>query len=181
MGTIIIFGLLAGLDNLQVMPALGAFPLDAPRRWALAAAFGACEGGMPLVGLLAGQFLRRYFLPVADWVGPVTLVVCGGALICLAWQEERALAAALARSNWVLVGLPMSLSLDNLCAGVGLGAAGYPVLVTAVVIGLISGALCLGGLFCGSWLQRRLPEQMEWASGLYLILIAVVKFCRGTA
>ncbi len=181
MGTIIIFGLLAGLDNLQITPALGALPLNAARRLALAAMFGCCEGLMPLVGMLAGQFLRRNFFSIAEWSGPLTLLACGGVMIFLAWREQTALTAAIARSNWLLVGLPVSMSLDNFCAGVGLGAAGYPALVSALVIGSISGALCLIGLFCGQWLRRRVPEQMELASGFYLILIAVVKLCRETA
>ena len=176
MGTAIIFGLLSGLDNLQVAPALGALRMRRSRRWLLAAAFGVCETVMPLAGLVAGRAFQERFALAGQWVGPITLVTCGALIIYLARHEREV--ATVVNSRWLLLGLPISMSFDNLIAGVGLGAIGYPLVVTALVIGGISAAMCLAGLFLGASIRKRFPENIEVFSGAYLVIIAVVRLIR---
>ena len=164
------FGVLAGLDNLHVSAALGVSRPRRGRLIALAAAFAACEALMPLVGLVAGGALRRA-LPALETAGPVVLLLCGAAILLHALREGGA--REVVEGRWVL-GLPLTLSLDNLFAGVGLGSAGYPVLGSALVVGLISGGMCLAGLFAGAWLRRWVPGRAEVWSGAFLVLLALV-------
>lgn len=164
------FGVLAGLDNLHVSAALG---LSRPRRGrliALAAAFAACEALMPFVGLVVGGAFRRA-LPALEAAGPVVLLLCGAAILLHALREGAA--REVVEGRWVL-GLPLTLSLDNLFAGMGLGSAGYPVVASALVVGLISGGMCLAGLFAGAWLRRWVPGRAEVWSGAFLMLLALV-------
>jgi putative Mn2+ efflux pump MntP len=74
-----------------------------------------------------------------------------------------------------LAGLPLSLSFDNLAAGVGLGSLGFPVIASALIIGLVSGSLCAVGLFAGAQLRRWMPERAELWSGVYLLALAAVR------
>ncbi|HYR09329.1 MAG TPA: manganese efflux pump [Longimicrobium sp.] len=168
------FGVLAGLDNLQVSAALG---LSRPRRGrllALAAAFAACEALMPLVGLAAGGALRRA-LPALEAVGPLVLLACGAAILLLALREGDA--RPVVEGRWML-GLPLTLSLDNLLAGAGLGSVGYPVVASALVVGTISGGMCVAGLAAGASLRRRVPGRAEVWSGAYLVVLALVSLAR---
>ena len=57
-------------------------------------------------------------------------------------------------SRWVVFGLPISLSLDNLLAGAGLGMLGLPILLSALVIGAISCMMCVAGLLIGNTVAR---------------------------
>jgi manganese efflux pump family protein len=171
------FGVLAGLDNLQVSAALG---LSRPRRGrllALAGAFAACEALMPLAGLAAGGVLRRA-LPGVEAAGSIILLLCGAAILLHALREGDA--REVVEGRWML-GLPLTLSLDNLFAGVGLGSAGYPVLTSALIVGAISGLMCVAGLFAGAWLRRWVPGRAEVWSGAFLVALALFSLVRGAA
>jgi putative Mn2+ efflux pump MntP len=176
--TVLLLGLLVGLDNLQVGAALGLVPSRARRRWLLALAFGVCETGMPLVGLALGGWIQRLAGPWADGIGAAVLALCGVVIIVSALRGEEDAAVAMdGRLAWIV--LPVSLSLDNLFAGVGLGSLGYPVIVSALIIGLVSSSLCLLGLLGGGWLGKWIPERAEILSGVYLIGLAIFRLFGG--
>ncbi|HEX8209692.1 MAG TPA: manganese efflux pump [Longimicrobium sp.] len=165
-----VFGVLSGLDNLQVSAALGLARVRPRRRLALAGAFAACEALMPLLGLACGGALRRA-VPGLEAVGPVALLLCGAAILLRALRDGDA--ARVVEGRWML-GLPLTLSLDNLFAGVGLGSAGYPVLASALVVGAISASMCVAGIFAGGWLRRFVPSRPEVWSGAFLVALALI-------
>jgi putative Mn2+ efflux pump MntP len=176
MGTIILFGLLAGLDNLQVAPALGAMQMRAKRRLMIALAFGLFEAIMPLVGLCVGYLFQKNLASAVDGIGPLILIICGVLIIYMALKEKDT--SNIVNSGWVVLGLPFSLSLDNLVAGLGLGAVGYPVVFSALIIGLISAAMCLLALFFGDLVRRWIPCNIEVISGAYLVILAIIRLIR---
>lgn len=168
-----VIGLLVGLDNLQVGAALGLRGFSAGRRWALAAAFAACETLMPLIGLWGGQQLRERAEPYADALGVAVLALSGLLVLALGCFENEEAPEAEGRA--ALLVLPISLSFDNLLAGAGLGALGYPVVLSALIIGAISGSLCAFGLFAGDRLRGFFPRQAPWLSGAFLVGLAVYR------
>lgn len=167
MKTILLLGLLTGLDNLQVTPALGVMRLTTRQRLFLALMFGLAEALMPLVGLWAGSSLRDSVEGWADYVGPVVMLLCGGGIIALSLRAADL--KPIFTSKWTLVLLPLSLSIDNLLAGVGLGASGAPLLLSALVVGGISAAMSLAGLYAGQFVRGWLPRRAELFSGAYLV------------
>ncbi len=168
-------GILIGLDNLQVSAGLGLVRMSPARRWALAGAFALCETVMPLVGLALGQAARSRAGAWADGIGIAVLALCGLLIVVFALRGGEEAKESLAGSRLALAGLPLSLSLDNLAAGVGLGSLGFPVLASALVLGLVSGSLCTAGLFAGAHLRRWIPERAELWSGVYLLALAAVR------
>jgi putative Mn2+ efflux pump MntP len=170
---LLVLGLLVGLDNLQVAAALGAGPLRPGRRWALAAAFGLCEGLMPLLGLTLGHVLRTV-APASEILGSLVLLVCGGAILVAAWRGGDA--GRITNARWLLFGLPLSLSLDNLFAGVALGALGFPILAAALTVGALSAGMCLLGLYLGAGVGRLVRHRLrgEVLGGLFLLTLAVI-------
>lgn len=188
---------LVGLDNLQVSAALGLTALPAGRRLRLAVAFGLCEGLMPLAGLALGHGVLRALGPWPERVEAGVLLACGAAILVLALRERHptqaarlaaadgaarpAGASAAAGRRWLLYGLPLSLSLDNLLAGVALGATGSPLVVSALVIGAVSTALCLAGLLGAARLAPRLPGEAGAWSGAFLVLLGLVRAWGGGA
>ena len=174
MAAVLLLGFLVGLDNLQVGAGLGLVRMSAARRWAFAGAFALCETVMPLVGLALGRKLANlaglWAGPWAEGIGIAVLALCGLLIIVLSFRGE---ATEEAGGFLALAGLPISLSFDNLAAGVGLGSLGFPVIASALTIGLISGSLCALGLFSGAWLRRWIPRRAELWSGLYLLVLAV--------
>jgi putative Mn2+ efflux pump MntP len=177
MTEVFLLGLLVGLDNLQVGAALGLLPLSVGRRWAFAGMFVLCETIMPLVGLAIGHTARMRAAAWADALGIAVLGMAGVLTVVLALRvtRERAPAGSWLERDGAVAGLPLSLSLDNLAVGVGLGSLGFSVILSAVVIGLISGALGALGLFSGTQLRRWFPEKSELWGGMYLMALAAVR------
>ena len=169
--TVLLFAVMAGADNFQVACGLGMLPIGRARRWALGASFGICEAFMSLAGLLAGSYLRIHVFGAASLAGTITLLASGFLIIYLALNDRDM--EQLANNKWVIFGLPLSLSLDNLAAGAGLGANGYPVILCAAVIGLICTAMSLAGLFLGERVRRLLPRRAGALAGAWLVLMAV--------
>jgi len=173
MTAVFLLGLLVGLDNLQVGAGLGLVRMSVARRWAFAGVFALCETVMPLLGLALGQEARARAGTWADAIGIAVLALCGLLIVVLALRGGDA--EDLAGSRFALAGLPLSLSFDNLAAGVGLGSLGFPVLASALILGLVSGSLCALGLFAGAQLRRWAPRRAELWSGLYLLALAVIR------
>jgi manganese efflux pump family protein len=174
--TVLLFAIMAGADNFQVSCGVGMLPIARAKKCALGASSGICEAVMALLGLLAGSYLRIHVLGVASAAGAIALLLSGLLIVFLAWSDRDL--EVVANSNWVILGLPLSLSLDNLVAGAGLGANGYPVLWSAAIIGFVCTAMSLGGLFLGEQVRRLLPESPGALAGAWLVLIAARSLVR---
>jgi Putative manganese efflux pump len=73
-----------------------------------------------------------------------------------------------------LFGIPLSLSLDNLLAGTGLGMLGFPPVFTAVVFGTITALMTFVGLQLGGIAARFIPIRSDLLSGMGLSIMVVV-------
>jgi putative Mn2+ efflux pump MntP len=167
---VIVLGLALGLDSFRASLAMGAAGLGAARSLRIAAAFAACDGVAPLIGLALG---RATAASVASWSGLVApaLLIGAGAWVLLRRLEDE---EGSSEGSWAAFGVPLCLGLDNLVAGVGLDTLGPPVVASAAVIGALSGALSLLGLALGRVGRLRLPERLERLSGLLLVAMGVM-------
>lgn len=173
LGVVLVFGVMAGMDNFQVACALGMLPLTRVRRLALGASFGFCESASSLAGLLTGQFVRAHVFPT-EFAGAVALLISGGAVLYLSWAERSVEGAA--NGGWMIFGLPLSLSVDNLVGGAGLGAGGFPPILSAILIGAVCWVLSFAGIFLGERGRALVPERASMVSGAWLVTLAVVSF-----
>jgi manganese efflux pump family protein len=171
LGAIFLFGVLAGLDNLQVCSSIGLLPIRRARKHLYALAFSACETLSPLAGLAIGAELLRLTNGAVAKAGPVMLLACGAAVVVLALRDDDV--SAFVNGRGLLFGLPLSLSFDNLLAGVGLGAIHFPIVTSALVIGLVSAAMSCIGLYFGAAVRRFVPKRAEVIVGAYLCLLGV--------
>jgi putative Mn2+ efflux pump MntP len=170
---IVLLGILAGADNVQVAAAVSMAPLSRARRAWFAVAFCLCEMLTPLAGLLLMRVVHARFTALVDRVAPLILVACGIGIIVLALKDDEEL-ERIVNHRWTLAALPLSLSFDNLLIGVSLGTFGYPLPLAAATIGTISAAMCLFGILGGARIRRWIPEHANVVSGLYLIAIAAL-------
>jgi len=170
---LVAIGVALGLDSFQVSLGLGLLRPTFVRQAALALAFLLCDGLAPLVGLAIGQSLAGMLHAWVEYAGPGLIGLYGVYMICVARYGSQTPSAESER--WALLGLPVCLSVDNLVAGVGLGMLGFPLLLSAGMLGSLSAALSLGGLWLGRTIANRLPFKAEFASGAILVLVAGVR------
>jgi len=165
--TVLLFGVLAGLDNLQVCSSIGLLPMAPGRRHRLAMAFSACEMAAPIAGLAAGHAVLAVIGPYARIAAPMAMILCGIAVFIAAMREKPV------SDSPLLSGLPVSLSLDNLVAGFGIGALACPVWIAALLIGTVSAAMSCAGLYGAAAIRLRLRVPVELAVGPWMCIIAI--------
>lgn len=165
-----LFVLALGLasDNARVALGLGALPLSLPRRAVIALTFALWDGTTPLFGFLLAGILRPLVAPWADRVGPLVLLLYGGWLLL---GSLRRTSPQHLDDRVILLGLPFSLSLDNLIAGTGLGLFGYPPLLSCLILAGTSGSLSFAALTLGRATARFLPLRAELLSGAILLAL----------
>jgi len=168
----LILAFVLSLDNFRLGIALGAFQLSWRRALRMAVVFGFWDGFSPLVGLLIGRYFGQEIGPVADTLGPIVLLVYGLYLVVRSLQTE---APEGLDERMALFGLPLSLSVDNLLAGTGLGMLGYPPVFTAAVFGMITVLMTFVGLQLGGVAARFIPIRSDLLSGMGLSIVAVVQ------
>src|SRR5215210_1797376 len=164
-------GVVLSLDNFRLAIALGAFRLSWRRALRIAVVFGFWDGLSPLVGLLIGRYFGQEIGPAADILGPIVLLVYGLYLVVRSLQTE---APEDLDERMALFGIPLSLSLDNLLAGTGLGMLGFPPVLTAAVFGTITALMTFVGLQLGGVAARFIPIRSDLLSGMGLSIMAVV-------
>ena len=169
--SLLILGLVLSLDNFRLAIALGAFQLSWRRALRIAVVFGLWDGFSPLVGLLIGRYFGEEIGETADFLGPIVLLVYGLYLVIRSLQTE---APEDLDERMALFGIPLSLSLDNLLAGTGLGMLGFPPVFTAAVFGVMTALTTFVGLQLGGVVARFIPLRSDLLSGMGLSIMAVV-------
>ena len=136
--------------------------------------FGLFQGGMTLLGWLAGRTIVSYISSVDHWVAFALLIFVGGRMIRGALQkagEEPAIPDP--SRGFTLVMLSIATSIDALAVGLSLALLDVNVFWSALLIGGVSAVLSLVGLTLGNQLGLRFGKSMELLGGLILIGIGI--------
>jgi putative Mn2+ efflux pump MntP len=169
---VLALGFLLSLDNFRSSIAIGTIPFRIRRAIQIAIVFGIWDGVAPLVGGVLGHFVGDAINPIADYVGPALLGVYGVYLVVGALRKP---APEEIDQPWItLFGMPLSLSVDNLLAGTGLGLLGFSPFVPAVIFAVMTAVMSLIGLFIGRFAARLIPIRADLVSGISLIAAAII-------
>ena len=171
MVTLLLLGFALSLDSFRVSLGLGTLKLSRLRQLQIVIAFGVCDALAPLIGLLIGQSLLKIVGPWVEHLGPLLLCAYGVYVIYIA---KRCAGTETGETDrWMVLGLPLSLSLDNLIAGTTLGMIGFPILLSVAIIGAMSALLSLAGLRLGRTAVNLLRFRADLIGGVVLIFIAL--------
>lgn len=159
------------LESFAVAAAFGAGRPTAAQRWRLTALFVAFEGGMPIVGLLVGAPLAHAIGGLAHYVA--ALALAGVGIWLLLEDDSPDGQRVLAASGLALVGVGLSISVDELAIGFTLGLARVPVVPALVGIAVQALAAVRLGLWLGTRVSERWRERTERLAGIVLIVLGV--------
>jgi putative Mn2+ efflux pump MntP len=168
---LLLLGFALSLDSFRVSLGLGTLKLSRLRQLQIVIAFGVCDALAPLIGLLIGKSLLEFIGPWVEHLGPLLLCAYGVYVIYIA--QRYAGREGGETDRWMVLGLPLSLSLDNLIAGTTLGMLGFPMLMSVVIIGAMSALFAFMGLRLGRTAVNRLQIRAELVGGVVLIAIAL--------
>lgn len=168
---LLVLGFTLSLDNFRAAIALGTLPFGPRRAVQIALTFAAWDGLAPLAGVLLGRYFHEGVGEIAHYLGPAAMGAYGLFLLIRAIRTEE---PKKIDHPWALFGIPLSLSVDNLVAGTGLGLLGFSPGLSALVFAAITGVMSFIGLWIGRITGRLIPLRADLLSGIALIVMAVV-------
>lgn len=162
------------LDSFAVAAAIGATQVTtAWQRLRISLVFTIFEGGMPLVGLGLGSALAHGIGHVADYLAAAAVIGIGGWML-LADEDEDDKAARIATSRGLaLIGLGLSISMDELAIGFSIGLTRLPVIIVIIAIAVQAFLVAQMGLATGAKIAGRWRERAERLAGIALVLLGV--------
>ena len=154
--------------------ALGVAGLPAERRLRVSLLMAGFEVAMPVVGLLAGGLAGGVLGHAADYLAIALLAGLGLWILRPGGEEaEEARLDLLGRTGgWAVIGLGLSISLDELALGVSFGLLRLPLAPALALIFLQAVVASQLGLRLGSRVSERGRERTEKAAGVVLLLLA---------
>lgn len=142
-------------------------------KFRLAFHFGIFQSGMTFLGWLGGHTIENLIRNYDHWLAFLLLAYVGGKMIRAGLNVEEESYASDPSKGGLLVLLSFATSLDALAVGLSMAMIGSPVLLPALLIGVITFCLSIFGLFFGNQLGRAFGKHMEVLGGIILIGIGL--------
>jgi putative Mn2+ efflux pump MntP len=124
---------------------------------------------MPVFGWFIGEFLSAYINIFDHWIAFVLLGVVGIKMIKESLEPNEEKVASL--SNKRVLVLALATSIDALIVGLTLKYLDLPLILSALVIGVVTLVLCMGGYYLGKKVGLLLEGKIEAIGGAVLILL----------
>ena len=143
-----------------------------------AAAFGAAQGVMPVLGFYFGGLLFPFFLVFrGELFAAIILGVLGLRMILEGRAPQhkscqQKSTEALGEKRGVLAAQAAATSIDAFAVGVGLSGVCQTIFFPALTIGLVTFWVCLAGFLLGKALGIRCGEKAQVLGGAVLFILA---------
>lgn len=161
------------MDSFAVSLGVGTTqPLDQHRdKFRLAFHLGLFQALMPVLGWLAGSTINQYISSVDHWIAAGLLAYVGGKMLKEGFDTgDETFMGDPCRGRLMIV-LCVATSIDALAVGLSLAMIDAPIAFPVLVIGVVTFALSLFGLYAGCRLGESFGKRMEILGGLILLLI----------
>ncbi len=139
----------------------------------IAFSFGAFQFLMPILGWLCGCKIQALIAAFDHWVAFGVLSFIGGKMIYESFTLSKIERPDTPMSMHTLLVLSLATSVDALSVGFSLSLLEVSIITPALVIGAVTFALSLAGVFIGDRLGHCCEGKIEVAGGLILIGIGV--------
>jgi manganese efflux pump family protein len=173
--TIFILAIGLGVDAFSVAIGIGA--TNDKKSWSpvfrLAGAFGVFQFVMPIAGWLAGLTVVEIIAAFDHWIAFALLALVGGKMIAEGLGQESDEEKADQTRGWPLLMLSIATSIDALAVGFSFSVLKNPILLPAVIIGIVCFLMTVTGMIFGKVLAKIFGRKVEIFGGLVLIAIGI--------
>ncbi len=172
--TLIGIAVALAMDAFAVALSAGVLlnPISGRQLFRLGFHFGLFQGGMPVIGWLAGVGLKKFVTVYAPWIAFILLTLVGGKMICEALKDHQVETDRRdPTKGFTMVLLSIATSIDALAVGFSLSLLGVVIWVPAVVIGVITASLTVAGMLLGRNIGTRWGGRVEVFGGGILVII----------
>lgn len=133
--------------------------------------FGVFQGVMPLLGWLLATNFEKYIVNVDHWIAFVLLGFLGIKMLIDAFKKEDECCDEFKLDYKELTILAVATSIDALAVGITFAILRVEIVPAISLIGSITFALCLGGVYIGHFFGAKFKNKAEFAGGIILILM----------
>lgn len=191
--TIFMIALGLAMDAFAVAVSCGFMIKQLKLKYAMRVAifFGLFQAGMPLLGWLSGFTIREYIQSFDHWIAFGLLAFIGGKMIYESFVikevdtcktcpraadgscpdfQERIRKQFSVRTLFILA---VATSIDALAVGVSISILGDPIIMPAIVIGIVAFIMSLAGVILGNKVGHLFESKIEIIGGLVLIGIGL--------
>jgi len=172
--SLIALALALAMDAFAVALAAGLAldPLTRRQVFRLSFHFGLFQAFMPVIGWTAGKAVFRLIESSDHWVAFGLLAFVGARMIVSALRGgDEARPTNDPTSGWDLVLLSVATSIDALAVGLSLAMIGVPILVPAIVIGIVAAGMTVLGMLLGRRISGLWGPRVEIVGGIVLLAI----------
>ena len=139
----------------------------------IALMFGLFQALMPVLGWLGGNRLLGLIEAWDHWLAFGLLALVGGKMIWEALHGDPECQVIDPRDWRILIALSIATSIDALAVGLTFAIVRQPILVPVLLIGVITFALSLAGVYLGNRFGDLIHQKAQFAGGLILLFIGV--------
>ncbi len=167
---LLLFILPLGLDTFAISAALGLQGLPKRERFKVSLLLSGFEMTMPVVGLFLGRGLGAAIGNVAEYLAAAALIGLGVYMLRADEEAEGQKVASLSSmSGLAMIGLGISISVDELAMGFTIGLLHLSLVLAVILIGIQAFVVAQVGLRLGSRLGEAAREWAERLAGIALV------------
>ena len=173
--TVFIIAVGLGVDAFSVAIGIGAANIKKswPPVLRLASAFGIFQFVMPIIGWLAGLTIVDFIAGYDHWIAFALLAYVGGKMIWEGSGKESNEEKDDQTRGLPLLLLSIATSIDALAVGFSFSLLKTPIILPAIIIGVVCFAMTVTGMFFGKVLAKLFGKRIEIFGGVVLIAIGV--------
>ena len=158
--------------SVSITNGLQARPVKVVNALKIGLFFGAFQALMPVVGWFAGIHVLDLIAGFDHWIAFGLLAFIGCRMIYEAVKTESRKLLGSPRIG-VLLTLAVATSIDALAVGLSFSFLRLPIIVPAVVIGVVAFGLSFLGVYLGRALGHVLGNRVEILGGVILVVIGL--------
>ena len=172
---IVFLALALSMDSFSVALAVGCAGQGTGKSevFRLAFHFGLFQGGMPILGWLAGTLIEPIIAPYDHWVAFFLLLLVAIRMIRSGVNPTEDVHQNDPTRGLSLILLSIATSIDALSVGLGLSMLGMKIWTPSIVIGFITVLVSVIGVTTGSRLGLKFGKRMQIVGGVVLIMIGI--------
>ena len=168
--TIIIIGVSLSMDAFSLALIYGTYGMDIKNKILLSVIVGIFHFVMPLIGLFFGNIIFNYYMFNVNLLMGIIFSIIGIEMIVSSFGDGDK-KVFLSIMGYLLFGL--SVSIDSLTTGIGLGAIGDNYIQVSGTFMVISGLFTYIGLSFGNKLSDKFGKYSTIVGGGILIILAI--------
>lgn len=170
--TLLLLAVALGTDAFSLCIGLAITGIQRRQALALVLAVLVFHIAMPIIGWWLGGFVSEAAGRVAAYLAAAVLVFLGLRMILDGLRRSHCRFVVINGLLGIIV-LAAGVSVDALSVGFILGVVGQALFLTALVIGLVAGAMTAAGLFLGRSIHRWVGNRAQVLGGIVLIAVGL--------